>query len=95
MHLVQLANAYIAWDSSPLQDSSSQEHNVTQWFSLDGTVPPLQLFPELLLLTDLKSLVSTHTHTHTHTLTHTHTGSTHIAPTHVELAHSNCTHPPT
>jgi len=29
---------------------------VTQWFSLDGTVPPLQLFPELLLLTDLKSL---------------------------------------
>jgi len=87
VHLAQLANAYIAQDSFPLQDSSSREHNVTQWFSLDGTVPPLQLFPELLLLTDLKSLVSTHTHSHTHT------GSTHIAPTHVELAHSHCTHP--
>lgn len=41
-----------------LQDSSDQECNVTQLFSLDGTAPPLPLLPEMLLLTDLRSLVS-------------------------------------
>ena len=31
---------------------------MTQLFSLDGTAPPLPLLPEMLLLTDLRSLVS-------------------------------------
>lgn len=31
---------------------------MTQVFSLDGMAPPLPLLPEMLLLTDLRSLVS-------------------------------------
>ena len=31
---------------------------MNQLFSLDGSVPPLQTLPQLLLLTDVRSLVS-------------------------------------
>lgn len=43
--------------SVSVKDSAGNEANVTQTFSLDGTVPPLLLFPQFLLLTNFRSLL--------------------------------------
>ena len=40
-----------------LKDASGRDTEVEQLFSLDGSIPPLQTLPQLLLLTDARSLV--------------------------------------
>ena len=50
---------------SHMKDDSGREVEVKQLFSLDGSIPPLQTLPQLLLLTDMRSLVIQLVHSQT------------------------------